>query len=250
LACRACFEWLKGYPDSAKKTGEESIVYARQLDHPNSLAYALCYGGATPAAFRREPAAVAETASELIELSEKEGFPLRLTVGTVFKGWSLAHVGCVEEGISMMRKALADLEGAGQNYARTLYVALLVDASIASGMAKKALPSLDKAFGLVENSGERWCEAELHRLGGRYLTMASGNTEETETRYRSALRIARKQGAKSLELRAATSLSRLLYEQTKRQEARDLLAPVYEWFTEGFDTPDLKDARELLDDLD
>ena len=106
-----------------------------------------------------------------------------------------------------------------------------------------------KAFGLVENSGERWCEAELHRLGGRYLTMASGNTEETETRYRSALRIARKQGAKSLELRVATSLSQLLCEQKKRQEAQDLLAPVYDWFTEGFDTPDLIEAKALLDEL-
>ncbi len=250
LACRACFEWLRGYPDSAKTTGEESIAYARQLGHPNSLAYALCYGGATPAAFRREPAAVAKAARELIELSEKEAFPLRLTVGTVFEGWSLAHAGCVEDGISMIRKALTELEDAGQNYARTLYVALLVDASVTSGLAKEALHSLDKAFGLVERAGERWCEAELYRLSGRYLTMASGNTEETETRYRSALRVARKQGAKSLELRAATSLSRLLYEQAKRQEARDLLAPVYDWFTEGFDTPDLKDAKALLDELE
>jgi len=250
LACRACFEWLKGYPDRAKKTGEESIAYARRIDHPNSLAYALCYGGATPAAFRREPTAVGEAARELIELSEKEAFPLRLTVGTVFEGWSLAHAGRVEEGISMMRKALAELEDAGQNYARTLYVALLVDANITGGLAKKALHALDNAFGLVEKAGERWCEAELTRLGGRCLTMMSGNTEETEMHYRSALQISREQGAKSLELRAAVSLSRLLYEQTKRQEARDLLAPVYEWFTEGFDTPDLKDARELLDELD
>ena len=150
----------------------------------------------------------------------------------------------------MMRKALADLEDAGQDYARTLYVALLVDASVASGMAKEALHALDKAFALVERAGERWCEAELYRLSGRYLTMATGNTEEAETRYRSALRVARKQGAKSLELRAATSLSRLLCEQKKRQEARDLLAPVYNWFTEGFDTPDLKDAKALLDELE
>jgi class 3 adenylate cyclase/predicted ATPase len=161
LACRACFEWLRGYPDRAKKTGEESIAYARQLDHPNSLAYALCYGGATPAAFRREPAAVAQAARELIELSEQEVFPLRLTVGTVFEGWSLVHAGRVEAGISMMRKALSELEDAGQNYARTLYLALLVEASIASGMAEEALHSLDKAFGLVGKTGEQWCEAEL-----------------------------------------------------------------------------------------
>ncbi len=149
----------------------------------------------------------------------------------------------------MMREALTDLEDAGQDYARTLYVALLVDASVASGMAKEALQALDKAFALVEKTGERWWEAELYRLSGRYLTMAPGNTEEAEMRYRSALRIARKQGAKSLELRAATSLSRLLCEQKKRQEAQDLLAPVYDWFTEGFDTPDLIEAKALLDEL-
>ncbi len=149
----------------------------------------------------------------------------------------------------MMRKVLTDLEDAGQDYARTFYIALLVDASVASGMANEALQALDKAFALVEKTGERWWEAELYRLSGRYLTMAPGNTEETETRYRSALRIARKQGAKSLELRAATSLSQLLCEQKKRQEAQDLLAPVYDWFTEGFDTPDLIEAKALLDEL-
>ena len=104
--------------------------------------------------------------------------------------------------------------------------------------------------GLVEKTGEKWCEAELYRLGGRCLTATPDSTEETEIRYRCALRISREQGAKSLELRAATSLSRLLCEQTKRQEARNLLDPVYDWFTEGFDTPDLKDAKALLEELE
>lgn len=249
LACRACVEWLKGYPDSAMKTGKESISYARQLDHPPSLAYALCYGGAAPAAFRREPAVVEKFSSELIELSKKEGFPLRLNVGTVFEGWRMIHVGCAEDGISMMRKALADLEDAGQDYARTLYVTLLVDASVTSGMSKQALNALDKAFALVEKTDERWWEAELYRLSGQYLTIAFGNTDEAEKRYRNALRIAGKQGAKSLELRAATSLSRLLWEQNKRKEAQDLLYPVYNWFTEGFGTPDLNETKVLLDEM-
>jgi predicted ATPase len=102
LGCRACLEWLMGYPARAVETGHESIAHARRLDHPNSLAYALCYGGATPAAIRREPAAAAEAADELIELSEKQAFPLRHTTGMVFRGWSLAHVGCAAEGIALM----------------------------------------------------------------------------------------------------------------------------------------------------
>ncbi|MFQ5694899.1 MAG: AAA family ATPase, partial [Terriglobia bacterium] len=249
LACRAWLQWLTGYPEGALQTGNEAISHARHLDHPNSVAYALCHAGATPAVFRRDPVAVAEAADALIELSETQAFPLRLTIGTVFRGWSLAQAGRAEEGISLMHKALADLENAGQDYARTLYLALLVEACLASGMVGEALHASDKAFALVERTGERWWEAELHRLRGRCLTKASGHAEEAETCYRNALRIAREQGAKSLELRAATSLSRLWCDQEKRQEARNLLAPMYNWFAEGFDTTDLKEAKALLDGL-
>jgi predicted ATPase len=249
LGCRACLEWLTGYPACAVETGRESIAHARHLDHPNSLAYALCYGGATPAAFRREPAAVAEAADELIELSEKQAFPLRLTTGTVFRGSSLAHLGRAEEGIALMQKALADLAHARQDYARTLYVALMVEAALANGMDQEASRALDEAFALAERTGERWWAAELHRLRGQCLTKATDRTSEAETCYRNALRIARDQGARSLELRTATSLARLWRDQDKRQDARNLLAPVYDWFTEGFDTPDLKEAKSLLDEL-
>jgi predicted ATPase len=249
LGCRACLEWLRGFPARAVETGHESIAHARHLDHPNSLAYALCYGGATPAAFCRKPAAAAEAADELIELSEKQGFPLRHTTGTVFRGWSLAHIGCAGEGISLMQKALAELDHAGQNYARTLYVALSVEAALANGMDQEASRLLEKAFALAERTGERWWEAELHRLRGLCLMEAPGHEAEAETCYRNALRIAREQGAKSLELRAATSLSRLWRGQGKKQDARNLLRPIYGWFTEGFDTPDLTDAKVLLDQL-
>jgi predicted ATPase len=249
LGCRTCLEWLTGYPARALNTGRESIAHARHLNHPNSLAYALCYGGATPAAFRREPAAVAEAADELIELSEKQAFPLRYTTGTVFRGWSLAHAGRAEEGIALMQKALADLAHARQDYARTLYVVLLVDAALANGMDRVASGALDEAFALAERTGERWWAAELHRLRGQCLTKAIDRTSEAETCYRDALRIAREQGARSLELRTATSLARLWCDRDKRQDARNLLAPVYDWFTEGFDTPDLKEAKSLLDEL-
>ena len=249
LGCRACLEWLRGYPERAVETGHEAIAHARHLDHPNSLAYALCYAGATPAAFRREPAAVAAAADELIELSEKQAFPLRHTTGTVFRGWSLAHVGCGEEGIALMQKALADLDQAKQDYARTFYVALFVDAGLANGIDQESSSALDKVFGLIERTDERWLEAELHRLRGQGLAKTTGRISEAETCFQNALRIAREQGARSLELRAATSLTRLWCDQGKRHDAQNLLAPLYGWFTEGFDTPDLMDAKALLDEL-
>ena len=247
LGCRACLEWLRGYPDRAIETSRDAIAHARHLDHAPSLAYALCYSGAMLAAFRREPLAVATTAQELIELSENQVFPSRYTIGTVFLGWSLAQGGSAEKGIELMQGALADLDQVNLNYALTFYVALLVDATLANGLVQEASRTLDKAFDLVERTGERWWEAELHRLRGQCLVKTTGRTHEAEVCYQNALRIAREQGARSLELRTATSLSQLWRDQNKKQDARDLLAPVYDWFTEGFDTPDLKDARVLLE---
>ena len=167
----------------------------------------------------------------------------------MFQGWSLAHAGRAEEGIALMQKALADLARSGQDYAGTLYVALLVEAALANGMDQEASRALDKAFVLAERTGERWWAAELHRLRGQCLAKATDQTSEAETCYRNALRIARDQGARSLELRTATSLARLWRDEDKRQNARNLLEPVYDWFTEGFDTPDLKDAKVLLDEV-
>jgi predicted ATPase len=234
LGCRACLEWLRGYPERAVETGHEAIAHARH---------------ATPAAFRREPAAVEAAADELIALSEKQAFPLRHTTGTVFRGWSLAHVGRGEEGIALMQKALTDMDQAKQDYARTFYLALFVEAALANGMDQEASHALDKAFGLIERTDERWLEAELHRLRGQGLAETAGRESEAETNFQNALRIAREQGARSLELRAAMSLTRLWCEQGKRHDAQNLLAALYDWFTEGFDTPDLIDAKALLDEL-
>jgi len=249
LGCRAYLEWLRGYPERAVETGNEAIAHARHLEHSNSLAYALCYAGTVIAVFRREPEIVAAAADELIGLSEKQAFQFRHTTGMVFRGWCLAHMGDAEEGIALIQEALADMAQAGQNYARTFYIGLLVDSALANGLDQEALHTLDKAFELVESTGERWWEAELHRLRGQGLAKVVGQTPEAETCYQTALRIAREQGAKSLELRASISLSRLWCDQDKRQDALDLLTPVYDWFTEGFDTQDLRDARILLDEL-
>jgi len=249
LGCRACLEWLKGYPERAMATGREAIAHARHLNHSTSLAYALCYSGVMPLAFLREPLAVATTADELIELSENQVFPVRYTIGTVFRGWSLARGGSAEEGIALMQGALADLDQDNQNYALTFYIALLIDATLANGMYPEVSRTLNKAFDLIERTGERWWEAELHRLRGQYLAEATDRTDEAEVCYQSALRLAQEQGARSLELRAATSLSQLWCDQNRKQDARDLLAPVYDWFTEGFETANLRAAKTLLEEL-
>jgi predicted ATPase len=250
LGCRACLEWLKGYPERALETNREAIAHARHLNHSASLAYALCYSGVMSMAFRRESIAVATTADELIELSENQAFPLRYTIGTVFRGWSLAHGGRAEEGIDLMQGALADLDQANQNYALTFYVALLIDATLANGMVQESLRTLDKAFDLVERTGERWWEAELHRLEGQaQLLSKDGDLDGARKSFQAAMEISRTQGAKMLELRAVTDLSSLLADQGAREEAFDLLAPVYEWFTEGFESTDLREAKLLLDAL-
>jgi len=247
LGCRACLEWLRGYPERALETSHEAIAYARLIDHSMSLAYALCYAGVVPMAFLRDPIAVVTAANELTELSKKQAFSFRYTTGTILLGWCQGQDGCAEAGIVLMQKALADLDRAEQNYARTLYIALLAETAIANGMDQEASRALRMAFDLVERTGERWWEAELHRLRGQILTKTNGRTQEAEICYQNAIEIAREQGAKSLELRAATSLSQLWFDQNKEQDARNLLAPVYDWFTEGFDTPDLKDARTFLE---
>ena len=128
------------------------------------------------------------------------------------------------------------------------HIALLAGAYEISGQIEEAVTQLDEAFQIVERTGERWLEAELYRQKGRLL-LRQGHSEAAEELYRKALSIAEEQGAKLWELRAAVSLARLRRNQHRRAEARDLLAPVYDWFTEGFDTPDLREAKALLDEL-
>jgi predicted ATPase/class 3 adenylate cyclase len=249
LTCRACLEWLTGFPQHALESGKSAIAHAREINHAASLAYALCYGGAAPVALRREPEAVAAAADELIELSEAQAFPLRLTIGKLFKGWSLTYLDCPKEGTSMVQTALTDLERARQDYAGTLYMGLAADAFIAAEQWDLAELALKNAFALMERSGERWWEPELHRLRGVCREKAPGRDNGAENWYRSALQVAQVQGAKGLQLRTATNLSYLLRKRTKLQEARDILVPLHDWFTEGDDTPDLKAAEAQLAEL-
>jgi predicted ATPase len=173
-----------------------------------------------------------------------------MTVGAMLRGWALAQQGQAQEGIAQIQQGLTAWRAIGSELARPYFLTLLAEAHQIQGEAAAGLTVLTEALTLVDITGERVWEPELYRLKGELLLQcASDNHTEAETCFHHALEIARNQQAKSFELRTATSLARLWQSQGKRQEAYDLLAPVYHWFTEGFDTADLKDAKMLLDKL-
>ena len=164
------------------------------------------------------------------------------------QGWALAHQGQTKEGIKQIHHGLIDFQAIGTALGRPSHLALLAEAYGIQGEPEAGLMALIEALTLVNTTGERLYEPELHRLkGALLLQLSSDNQAEAEACFQQSIRIAQSQQAKSLALRAATSLARLWQQQGKRQEAHDLLAPVYNWFTEGFDTADLQEAKALLD---
>ena len=168
----------------------------------------------------------------------------------VVRGWALAADGRAEDGIAVIRRGLADYRATGAELFSPHFLALLADAHWRAGQAAAGLSLLADALDRVAKGGPRWIEPELHRLKGELLlALPEADTTEAEACFRHALAIAREHGARMLELRTATSLARLWRDIGRTGEARELLAPVYEWFTEGFDTPDLKEAEALLHEL-
>jgi class 3 adenylate cyclase/predicted ATPase len=236
-----------GYPDQALARSNAAIAEARRLAHPPSLAVSLAWGAAL-FSLGGENAALGERADELVTVAGEQGFPLWRAQGTIFCGWVIVKNGDVAEGISLLRGGSTTLRATGVEMWTPHFFALLAEACEIAGQIDEALAQLDEALRIVERTGERWFEAELNRHKGQLL-LRQGYTEVAEELYRKALSIAREQEAKLWELRAAVSLARLRRDQDRRAEAIDLLAPIYGWFTEGFGTPDLKEARALLDEL-
>ena len=175
-------------------------------------------------------------------------------MATILQGWVLAEQGEGEAGIAQMRQGLSAYHAVGSELWRPYFLALLAQAHGEVGQAEEGLPALAEALAIVERTGERWWEAEVYQVQGElFLQQAASRgyqaEEEAEACFQQARDLAYHQQAKSLELRAAMSLARLWQQQGKRAEARTLLAPVYGWFTEGFDTADLQDAKALLEAL-
>jgi predicted ATPase/class 3 adenylate cyclase len=250
---RIVFAWallLQGHPEQASALGREVVKAVRELNHLYSLAMVL-HQSCVLYQLRGDRQAVEESSTELITLSAQQGFAHWLATGTIFQGWCKAVSGELETGMAEMRRGLAAKQRTGAQLKVPYYLGLMAGVSRQAD-GDGAIALLVEALARVEKTGERWFEAELHRLWGEQLVRAPNNSSEVvdaEERFRCALAKAREQQAKSWELRAATSLARLWRDQNKRTQAHDLLAPVYGWFTEGFDTPVLQDAKALLDQL-
>ena len=240
--------WYLGYPDQARKMAGEAVELGEESSHPFSLGFALCYVAGIHQ-FCRERGRAEELAEAAIRLSTEHGLVLWLTVTTALHGWALADRGQREEGIAKMRQGLADYQAIPQGLHQPYLIALLAEAYGGVGQPAEGLTLLDEALALVDKGELRYYEPELYRLKGELSLMGGQDEVAVEADLRRAINIARRQNAKSLELRAATSLGRLIQKQGKPDEARQILAEVYDWFTEGFDTADLTKARALLDEL-
>jgi predicted ATPase len=238
--------WVLGYPEQARAHIHEALALAHALAHPYSLAFAH-FWVAWVAQVRRDVPAVHEHAEAAVALSTEQGFPLWAATGTTLRGWALAMQGQGEVGLVQVRQGIAAWRATGAALFVSCFCTMLADVCDHLGHTADGLQALAEAHTLMEHHEERWWEAEIYRLRGVLLLRQLGTPQtEAEAWLQRALDVARRQEAKSLELRAAMSLGRLWQQQGKRQEAYNLLAPIYHWFTEGFDTADLQDARALL----
>jgi predicted ATPase len=236
-----------GYPEQALARSNASITDARSLAHPPSLALSLSIGSRL-LSLVGDNAALDERAGELIAVAIEQGFPYWRALGTAYRGWVTVKNGDVTEGVSLLRNGSAAYRATGSEAWVPQIIALLAGACEIAGQIEEALILLDHASQMIERTGERWFQGELYRNKGQLL-LQQGHSEAAEQLYRKALSIAEEQEAKLWELRAAMSLARLRRDQGRCAEAHNILAPVYTWFTEGFDTPDLKHAKALLDEL-
>jgi class 3 adenylate cyclase/predicted ATPase len=247
-SCLGIVLFSLGYPDQALAQSNAAIVEARRVAHLPSLTVTLAWA-ALLLSLVGENAALGERVDQLVAVAAEQGLLLWRAHGTILCGCVKVKNGDVAEGISLLRDGSAAYRATGAETWMPSYIAFLARAYEIAGQMEDALTHLDDALQIVERTGERWLEAELHRQRGQLL-LQQGNPEAAEDLYRKALSIAQEQEAKLWELRAAASVARLRRDQGRHTEARDLLAPIYGWFTEGFDTPDLKDAKALLDELE
>jgi predicted ATPase/class 3 adenylate cyclase len=256
--------WLLGYPDQALTKANELLTQAQHLTHVHSQAMALSQS-AFHHQYRREGQLMQRQAEAMIALSEEHGLSFMLALGTIQRGWAMAEQGQLEEGITHLRHGLAAAQNTGGQLGRSYQLSLLVDALGKASQPEEGLSVVAEALAHVNGTGERFCETELYRLKGM-LTLAArgwkletGSTspqapmavaQEAEGYFLKAIDIAREQHAKSWELRATVSLARLWQSQGKHHEAYSILSTIYHWFTEGFDTADLQEAKVLLAELE
>lgn len=253
----ACFSysalalWGLGYPDQALQRVQEALKLAQKSHQPYTLVHTQAWA-ASLYQHRREEHAAHEQAEATMTFSANGGFPLWLAMGTVLRGWALVQQGEVEQGIAQIRQGMDAYQETGAGWGQSYYPALLAEAYGKARQPKEGLKVLAETLPPQKHLEERWWETEKYRLKGELIFQTGGRKpevkvqEEAESCFHQALTLAQSQCAKMLELRAVMSLSRLWQRQGKKKQAHEMLAEVYDWFTEGFDTKDLQEAKVLL----
>jgi predicted ATPase len=255
LSLAAYLLWMFGYPQQAVKRSQEALILAQEHFHSHTVAAVLVYACSLHQ-LCRDGQRTKELAEAAVTLATEQGLPLWLAAGESCHGWALAEQGQEYEEIELIRQGLAAYTATGAGVQSRIHsLAALSEVYEKVGQTEKGLDALAEALALVDRNEERWLEAELYRLKGA-LTLQRHTSgprslveEEAEAYFRKAMEIAKRQAAKSLELRAVMNLSRLWDQQGKKAEARQMLAHIYNWFSEGFDTKDLREAKALLMEL-
>jgi len=249
LHWRGFASWLLGHPEAALADLDQGLKEARQKDDANDLLYALAYTSYTLVLCRVHDQAGA-CIDELLELANKNRSPFHKAQGINLKGSLLASSGKSSDAVQMFPAGLAAWRSTGATLRLPFFLSYLARAYADIDQFGDATRTINDAIAAVETTKERWCEAEVHRLAGEIaLKSPEPDTAKAEAHFERALAVARGQQAKSFELRAAMSMARLRRDQGKCGAARDLLVPIYGWFTEGFAMPDLREAKALLDAL-
>ena len=249
LSFRSVCVWQLGYPAASRNDAERAVKNARETGQATTLMYALFSAVVNHIRCGNYAAAHAQV-DELIALADERGAPYWKAFGTAVRGWLFTETGKASDAVRAITSGITSLRSTGAILYEPWHLWYLAMAYAELGQPDDARRCIDDAIDKVERSKEKWCEAEVHRIAGEIaLKSLAPDPEKAEAYFDRALAVARQQQAKSWELRAAMSMARLWRDQGKREQARDLLAPVYGWFTEGFDTLDLKEAKALLDEL-
>jgi len=249
LSSRSGCVWVLGYPAASRNDGERAVKNARETGQATTLMFALHQAAFNHSCCGNYAAAIAQV-DELIALADERGAPVWKAIGTALRGWLFVLTGRASDAVRAITSGITSLRSTGASLYEPRHLWFLAMAYAELGQLDDAWRCIDDAIEKVERSKEKWCEAEVHRIAGEIaLKSLAPDPEKAEAYFEHALAVARQQQAKSWELRAAMSMARLWRDQGKRDEASDLLAPVHGWFTEGFDTVDLKEAKALLDEL-
>jgi predicted ATPase len=242
--------WCLGYPAQSLKRIDEALTIAQELRSPFNIAFSRAFGAAIIHQFRREGHPTQKQAEAAMTLATEQGFSAFLGMGSVLRGWAMVEQRQLAEGIAQMQQGMTAIQATGEKAQRPYHLALLAEAYGEAGQTEKALAALTEASDLANQVGLSYYNAELCRVRGELLLKRnSSGPARAESWFRRAIEVAREQSAKSWELRATVSLARLLAKQDRRGEACTMLTDIYNWFTEGFDTLDLKEAKALINEL-